>query len=38
VTRVRFAVELRFDLGSGQVDADQHAALAHDERPPKASE
>lgn len=38
VTHVRFALELRFDLVSGQVDADQHLALAHDERPPKAPE
>lgn len=28
VTRVRFAVELRFDLASGQVDKEQHAGLA----------
>jgi hypothetical protein len=29
VTSVRFAVELRFDLASGLVNDEQHAALAH---------
>jgi hypothetical protein len=31
VTRVRFAVELRFDLETGRVGKDQHAALSRDE-------
>ena len=38
VTRVRFAVELRFDLASGKVDEFQHAAIAHDVRPAETSE
>lgn len=38
VMRVRFAVELRFDLGSGKVDGSQHATIAHGERPPESSE
>jgi hypothetical protein len=38
VMRVRFAVELRFDLGSGKVDASQHEAIAQGEPPPETSE